>query len=102
MGYAAFGGDIALGQDYTVGAAFQYGKGTLRSAVSSIRNEIDSYGFALYGAKTTSPLRRQHSTKALMRTCGLSASAVSMPSRRGPSPSRQAWVFATLILKQML
>ena len=48
---AAFGGDIALGQDYTVGAAFQYGKGTLRSAVSSIRNEIDSYGFALYGAK---------------------------------------------------
>lgn len=51
MGYAAFGGDIALGQDYTVGAAFQYGKGTLRSAVSSIRNEIDSYGFALYGAK---------------------------------------------------
>ena len=51
MGYAAFGGDIALGQDYTVGAAFQYGKGTLRSDVSSIRNEIDSYGFALYGAK---------------------------------------------------
>lgn len=51
MGYAAFGGDIALGQDYTVGAAFQYGKGTLRSAVSSIRNEIDSYGFALHGAK---------------------------------------------------
>ena len=51
MGYAAFGGDIALGQDYTLGAAFQYGKGTLRSAVSSIRNEIDSYGFALYGAK---------------------------------------------------
>ena len=51
MGYAAFGGDIALGQDYTVGAAFQYGKGTLRGAVSSIRNEIDSYGFALYGAK---------------------------------------------------
>lgn len=51
MGYAAFGGDIALGQDHTLGAAFQYGKGTLRSAVSSIRNEIDSYGFALYGAK---------------------------------------------------
>lgn len=119
MGYAAFGGDIALGQDYTVGAAFQYGKGTLRSAVSSIRNEIDSYGFALYGAKdfgaakvvaeasylwtendiTASQTALNQSVDA---NVWLSASAVSMPSRRGPSPSRQAWVFATRILKQML
>lgn len=52
MGYGAFGGDVALGQDFTAGAAFQYGQGTLRSPVSSIRNEIESYGFAFYGAKT--------------------------------------------------
>lgn len=51
MGYAAFGGDVAFGQDYAAGAAFQYGQGTLRSDVSSIHNEIDSYGVAVYGAK---------------------------------------------------
>ena len=52
MGYGAFGGDVAFGEGFTAGAAFQYGQGTLRSSVSSIRNEIDSYGFALYGAKS--------------------------------------------------
>lgn len=52
MGYGAFGGDVAFGEGFTAGAAFQYGQGTLRSPVSSIRNEIDSYGFALYGAKS--------------------------------------------------
>ena len=50
MGYGAFGADFAVTQDITAGAAFQYGKGTLRSGVSSIKNSIDSYGVTAYGA----------------------------------------------------
>ena len=50
MGYGAFGADFAVTQDITAGAAFQYGKGSLRSGVSSIKNSIDSYGVTAYGA----------------------------------------------------
>ena len=50
MGYGAFGADFAVTQDITAGAAFQYGKGSLRSSVSSIKNSIDSYGVTAYGA----------------------------------------------------
>ena len=50
MGYGAFGADFAVTQDITAGAAFQYGKGTLRSGVSSIKNSIDSYGVTAYGS----------------------------------------------------
>ena len=50
MGYGAFGADFAVTDDVTAGAAFQYGKGTLRSSVSSIKNSIDSYGITAYGA----------------------------------------------------
>ena len=48
MGYGTFGGDVAFGA-FTAGAAFQYGTGSLRSSVSSIKNSIDNYAFALYG-----------------------------------------------------
>ena len=48
MGYGTFGGDMAFGA-FTAGAAFQYGTGSLRSSVSSIKNSIDNYAFALYG-----------------------------------------------------
>ena len=47
--YGAFGGDVKVADDYTVGAAFQYGTGTLRSGVSAIKNAIDNYGLSLYG-----------------------------------------------------
>ena len=47
--YGAFGGDVKVADDYTVGAAFQYGTGTLRSGVSNIKNAIDNYGLSLYG-----------------------------------------------------
>ena len=50
MGYGAFGADFAVTQDITAGAASQYGKGSLRSGVSSIKNSIDSYGVTAYGA----------------------------------------------------
>ena len=50
MGYGAFGADFAVTQNITAGAAFQYGKGSLRSSVSSIKNSIDSYGVTAYGA----------------------------------------------------
>ena len=50
MGYGAFGADFAVTQDITAGTAFQYGKGSLRSGVSSIKNSIDSYGVTAYGA----------------------------------------------------
>lgn len=46
--YGAFGGAVALGQNYTLGAAFQYGTGSLRGG-KHIKNEVDTYGFALYG-----------------------------------------------------
>ena len=47
--YGAFGGDVKVADDYTVGAAFQYGTGTLRSGVSNIKNAIDNYGLTVYG-----------------------------------------------------
>ena len=50
MGYGAFGADVALTNDVTAGAAVQYGKGSLRSSVSSIKNDIDNYGFGIYGS----------------------------------------------------
>ncbi len=49
MGYGAFGGEFGIGDSVTAGAAIQYGKGSLRSSVSSIKNKIDSYGATLYG-----------------------------------------------------
>ncbi len=49
MGYGAFGGEFGIGDSATAGAAIQYGKGSLRSSVSSIKNKIDSYGATLYG-----------------------------------------------------
>ena len=48
MGYGTFGGDVAFGS-FTVGGAFQYGTGSLRSSVSNIKNDIDNYGVSLYG-----------------------------------------------------
>ena len=52
MGYGAFGGDFALTDDLSAGIAMQYGKGTLRSNISSIKNSIENYGVALYGSWT--------------------------------------------------
>ncbi len=49
MGYGAFGVEFG-GDAASAGAAIQYGKGTLRSSVSSIKNRIDSYGATIYGA----------------------------------------------------
>lgn len=51
MGYAAFGADIALTDTFTAGAAMQYGTGSLRSDVASIKNEIESYGVTAYAAQ---------------------------------------------------
>lgn len=48
MGYGTFGGDVAVG-NFSFGGAFQYGTGTLRSSVNSIKNSIDNYGVSLYG-----------------------------------------------------
>ena len=49
--YAMFGADVAMAQDITVGAGLQYGTGSLRSGVASIKNDIDSYGLTAYAAK---------------------------------------------------
>ena len=53
MGYAVFGGDVAIGDVWTAGAAVQYGTGSLRSTVSSIKNDIDAWGFTLYGTHSS-------------------------------------------------
>ena len=50
MGYAVFGGDVAVTDAARIGAAVHYGTGTLRSGSYGIRNEVDSVGFTLYGA----------------------------------------------------
>ena len=47
--YGTFGGDVKLGDAYTLGAAFQYGDGSLRSSVSGVKNSVTNYGLALYG-----------------------------------------------------
>ena len=47
--YGTFGGDVKLGDAYTLGAAFQYGDGSLRSSVNNIKNDVTNYGLALYG-----------------------------------------------------
>lgn len=52
MGYGTFGGEVAFAGNMTAGAALQYGKGTSRSNVSSIKNEVDSWGVALFGTYT--------------------------------------------------
>ena len=49
MGYGAFGAEFGIGDTATAGAAIQYGKGSLRSSVYSIKNSIDSYGATIYG-----------------------------------------------------
>lgn len=52
MGYGSFGADIALTDTWTVGGALQYGTGSLRSDVSSIKNDIKNYGVGLYASKS--------------------------------------------------
>lgn len=47
--YGTFGGDVKLGAAYTLGAAFQYGDGSLRSSVNGVKNDVTNYGLALYG-----------------------------------------------------
>ena len=48
MGYAVFGGDWAMNDALRLGAALQMGKGSLRSPVSNIHNDIRSYGLSAY------------------------------------------------------
>lgn len=50
-GYAAFGGDLDVSSDWVVGAAMQYGTGSLRSDVANIKNDITSYGLTGYASK---------------------------------------------------
>lgn len=57
MGYGTFGADMALTDTITAGAALQYGKGSLRSDVSSIHNDIDNYGFTFYATKSFGPAK---------------------------------------------
>ena len=52
MGYGAFGAEVPVTDTVTAGAAIQYGKGSLRSGVASIKNDIDNYGFTAYATKS--------------------------------------------------
>ena len=52
-GYGIFGADIALTDKFSAGAAVQYGSGTVRSSVNSLKNEVDSWGLTAYGAYST-------------------------------------------------
>lgn len=50
MGYATFGGDVALTPTTRAGLAVQYADGTLRSDSLQAKNDYSSYGVSLYGS----------------------------------------------------
>ncbi len=52
MGYGTFGADFALTDTMTAGVAMQYGKGSLRSPVSNVKNSIQNYGLTAYMTKS--------------------------------------------------
>ena len=52
MGYGTFGADFALTNTMTAGVAMQYGKGSLRSPVSNVKNSIQNYGLTAYMTKS--------------------------------------------------
>lgn len=49
IGYGTFGGAVALTDNLTAGGALQYAKGSSRGGVSSVKNEVDSWGLAFFG-----------------------------------------------------
>lgn len=50
MGYATFGGDVALTPTTRAGVAVQYADGTLRSDSLQAKNDYNSYGVSFYGS----------------------------------------------------
>ena len=50
IGYGAFGAELAPTETTTLGAAFQYGNGTVKGDVANVKNKTKDYGFALYGS----------------------------------------------------
>lgn len=50
IGYGTFGADVGVTQGVRVGAAVQYGKGSVRSDAYSVRNEVDSVGLTGYAS----------------------------------------------------
>ena len=50
IGYGAFGAELAPTETTTLGVAFQYGNGTVKGDVASVKNKTKDYGFALYGS----------------------------------------------------
>ena len=50
IGYGAFGAEFAPTDTTTLGAAFQYGNGTVKGDVASVKNKTKDYSFALYGS----------------------------------------------------
>ena len=50
MGYGVFGADYAFGNGVLAGAAFQYGKGTVRGGFESIKNKVKNYAGTAYVA----------------------------------------------------
>ena len=50
-GYAAFGADLAVTQDFTVGGALQYGTGSLRADGGAVKNDITSVGLTAYASQ---------------------------------------------------
>ncbi len=52
MGYGVMGADYAFGNGVLAGAAFQYGKGTARGGVDSVKNKVKNYAgmaYAVFG-----------------------------------------------------
>ncbi|MDY3115044.1 MAG: autotransporter outer membrane beta-barrel domain-containing protein [Sutterella sp.] len=50
MGYATFGGDVALTPTTRAGLVVQYADGTLRSDSLQAKNDYNSYGVSFYGS----------------------------------------------------
>ena len=52
VAYAAFGGDVAVTDAFTVGAALQYGQGSVRTDNEfGLKNDLTSYGLSAYAAQ---------------------------------------------------
>ncbi len=49
IGYGAFGVEMAPTETTELGAAFQYGRGSLKGDVANVKNKTKDYSFTLYG-----------------------------------------------------
>lgn len=81
MGYGAFGADVAVSDDITLGAALQYGTSSARSSNFGMKNEIDTWGLTAYSVYKTGDARFVGEVAYVKAKNDISASAASKLSQ---------------------